>query len=108
MRVPVRLRDEGLGLSDTANLFVPFFTTKPAGQGTGLGLSLSYGLIQAHGGTLAYEEGPDGGAEFTIDLPAGEMPASGATAPLGARKRRILIVDDDPTAPDPRRALHGR
>ncbi|HEU4828027.1 MAG TPA: ATP-binding protein [Gemmatimonadales bacterium] len=99
-RVILGVRDTGDGVPPelVANLFTPFFTTKPAGQGTGLGLSLSYGLIQAHGGTLAYEEGPDGGAEFTIDLPAAEMPPAGALAPKGERKRRILIVDDDPTA----------
>ena len=99
-RIILAVRDTGEGVPPelVANLFTPFFTTKPAGQGTGLGLSLSYGLIQAHGGTLAYEEGPDGGAEFTIELPAGELPTSGATAQPAERKRRILIVDDDPTA----------
>jgi CheY-like chemotaxis protein len=94
------VRDTGDGVppEHVANLFTPFFTTKPAGQGTGLGLSLSYGLIQAHGGTLAYEEGPDGGAEFTIELPAAELPSGALAGAAVERKRRILIVDDDPTA----------
>ncbi|HEX6643929.1 MAG TPA: ATP-binding protein [Gemmatimonadales bacterium] len=98
-RIILAVRDTGDGVPPELepNLFTPFFTTKPAGQGTGLGLSLSYGLIQAHGGTLAYEDGPDGGAEFTIELPAAALPAAGEPAPP-ARKRRILIVDDDPTA----------
>ena len=99
-RVILAVRDTGDGVpaEHVANLFTPFFTTKPAGQGTGLGLSLSYGLIQAHAGTLAYEEGPEGGAEFTIELPAADLPAGRVTPQPPERKRRILIVDDDATA----------
>lgn len=99
-RIVLGVHDTGDGVppEHVANLFTPFFTTKPAGQGTGLGLSLSYGLIQAHRGTLTYEEGPDGGAEFTIELPAGELPAGAVAGSTAERKRRILIVDDDPTA----------
>ena len=47
----------------------PFFTTKAPGEGTGLGLSLSYGLVKAHGGVLTYEPPPEGGAEFRVTLP---------------------------------------
>ncbi|MGE5927096.1 MAG: ATP-binding protein [Gemmatimonadota bacterium] len=99
-RVVLGVHDTGPGVPPelVANLFTPFFTTKPAGQGTGLGLSLSYGLVQSHGGTLAYEDGPEGGAEFTIELPAAELPKGGAPAAVTERKWRILIVDDDPTA----------
>ena len=99
-RVILAVRDTGDGVpaEHVANLFTPFFTTKPDGQGTGLGLSLSYGLIQAHAGTLAYEEGPEGGAEFTIELPAADLPAGRVTPQPPERKRRILIVDDDATA----------
>ena len=46
-----------------------FFTTKPTGQGTGLGLSLSYNIIKAHGGALKVETREGGGAEFIIQLP---------------------------------------
>jgi two-component system nitrogen regulation sensor histidine kinase NtrY len=49
----LRIQDEGPGLADTANLFVPFFTTKP--EGTGIGLPLSRQIAEAHGGTLALE-----------------------------------------------------
>ena len=62
--------DSGPGLTPEAQgkLFEPFFTTKPAG--TGLGLAVSLGIVQAHGGTLEAESPPGGGARFTVRLPA--------------------------------------
>jgi signal transduction histidine kinase len=54
----------------TANkIFQPFFTTKPTGQGTGLGLSLSYDIVKAHGGELAVETKEGEGSEFVIQIP---------------------------------------
>ena len=50
-------------------IFQPFFTTKPTGQGTGLGLSLSYDIVKAHGGELKVQTREGGGAEFIIQLP---------------------------------------
>ena len=50
-------------------IFQPFFTTKPTGQGTGLGLSLSYDIIKAHGGEIKVENKEGEGAEFIISLP---------------------------------------
>ena len=50
-------------------VFEPFFTTKPPGQGTGLGLSVSYGIIQAHDGAISVESAPESGSTFTILLP---------------------------------------
>jgi signal transduction histidine kinase len=58
--VPVELRHR---------IFEPFFTTKDIGDGTGLGLSVAYGIVQEHGGRLAVEEGSGGGARFVIRLP---------------------------------------
>jgi signal transduction histidine kinase len=66
----VAVADTGPGLSEAIRdrLFEPFFTTKPAG--TGLGLAVSQGIVQAHGGTLDVESPPGGGARFTVRLPA--------------------------------------
>lgn len=67
-RIELFVRDEGLGLAGTANLFVPFFTTKP--QGTGIGLVLSRQIAEAHGGLLSLENRPDGrGCVAVLALP---------------------------------------
>jgi signal transduction histidine kinase len=52
-------------------IFQPFFTTKPAGQGTGLGLSLAYDIVKAHGGEIKVETKEGEGSEFIIQLPQG-------------------------------------
>ncbi len=52
-------------------IFLPFFTTKPAGQGTGLGLSMSYDIIKAHRGELKVKTKEGEGAEFLIEIPMG-------------------------------------
>ncbi|MBL0268991.1 MAG: hypothetical protein IPP99_10085 [Chitinophagaceae bacterium] len=66
------IRDNGTGIpaSVVEKIFQPFFTTKPTGQGTGLGLSLSYDIIsKGHGGTLQVETTEGSGTCFTITLP---------------------------------------
>ncbi len=70
--VVVEVEDTGAGVApeDEAKLFQPFFTTKPVGEGTGLGLSVSYGIIESMGGRLSYRRSAGGGAIFHFELPA--------------------------------------
>jgi two-component system, NtrC family, sensor kinase len=69
--VEIRVKDNGTGIPQhiQEKIFQPFFTTKPPGQGTGLGLSLSYDVIKAHGGEFRLESEEGSHAEFIIDLP---------------------------------------
>ena len=69
--VGLQVYDEGSGIApeDRARLFDPFFTTKEVGEGTGLGLSVTYGLVQEHGGRIEVESEPGQGSRFTIWLP---------------------------------------
>ena len=70
--VEVRVRDNGSGIPADVlpKIFNPFFTTKPAGAGTGLGLSLSHDIVvRGHGGTLRAESQPGGPTEFIVTLP---------------------------------------
>lgn len=72
-QVVVTVQDNGVGMTDAvkAKIFQPFFTTKPTGEGTGLGLSLSYDIItKGHGGNMAVTSQPGQGAEFVISLPS--------------------------------------
>jgi signal transduction histidine kinase/ligand-binding sensor domain-containing protein len=67
----IRVKDNGDGIPDAIvnKIFQPFFTTKPTGQGTGLGLSLSYDIVKSHGGELKVKTREGEGSEFTIILP---------------------------------------
>jgi signal transduction histidine kinase len=69
--VSISVKDNGTGIPQKVvdKIFQPFFTTKPTGQGTGLGLSLSYDIIKAHGGELKAETKENEGAEFIVELP---------------------------------------
>ena len=69
--VIISVKDNGVGVEDKMKdkIFQPFFTTKPPGSGTGLGLSLSYEIIKAHGGNIKVDSREGEGAEFTITLP---------------------------------------
>jgi signal transduction histidine kinase/CheY-like chemotaxis protein len=119
-RVWLRVADNGPGVPDSLKprLFEPFFTTKASGLGTGLGLSVSRGIVREHGGDLVLEQprdttGPAPGAAFRLSLPiSGERAAdegdsqpaalpnaasvAGATADDGAAAPRVLVVDDEP------------
>jgi signal transduction histidine kinase len=69
--VRVSVRDTGPGISEEnrSRLFLPFFTTKPVGKGTGLGLHVAYKIVRAHGGRIDVDGGPGKGAEFIVHLP---------------------------------------
>jgi len=68
----IKVKDNGNGISQKIldKIFQPFFTTKPTGQGTGLGLSLSYDIIKAHGGEIKVETKEGEGSQFIVQLPA--------------------------------------
>ena len=70
-KIEIKVVDNGNGIPQKVldKIFQPFFTTKPAGQGTGLGLSLSYDIVKAHGGEIKVETMEGEFAEFVIVLP---------------------------------------
>jgi signal transduction histidine kinase len=69
--IHIAVKDNGTGIpkKDFSRIFDPFFTTKPVGEGTGLGLSVGYGIIRRHGGDIRVRNRKDKGAAFTITLP---------------------------------------
>jgi two-component system NtrC family sensor kinase len=106
-RVILEMRDTGPGIPEAArqHVFEPFFTTKKEGEGTGLGLSVSYGIVSAHGGTIEIAETSSAGTTFRVSLPASEL----LDAPQESTRRnntalvlrsalsgiRLLFVDDE-------------
>ncbi len=80
--VVISVEDDGPGIPPEVQprIFEPFFTTKPPGQGTGLGLSVAYGLVQAHGGRIELISHPGLGTRFDIVLPASVLDAAEVTA----------------------------
>jgi signal transduction histidine kinase len=80
--VVVEIEDNGPGIPKEAQtkIFSPFFTTKPVGKGTGLGLHTSYNIIKKHGGDMRFSSGP-GKTTFTITLPVNQSPAKSSLIP---------------------------
>jgi len=72
--VKMEVGDTGHGIleEDLPKIFHPFFSTKEAGKGTGLGLTVVHNIVQEHGGTIAVESEPGKGTTFTITLPASQ------------------------------------
>ena len=87
--VLIRVKDNGTGIQEQhlSRIFDPFFTTKPVGQGTGLGLSVGYGIIRRHGGKITAKNRPSQGAVFTVRLPL-EIDREGAQAKNQGKPRK--------------------
>jgi signal transduction histidine kinase/CheY-like chemotaxis protein len=101
--VALTVSDDGCGMSKETvkRAFDPFFTTKPPGQGTGLGLSMVYGIVKNHGGTVQIQSEPEDGTTVRIYLPAHmpdeeTRPTSPSEFPaVGAAVDHVLLVDDE-------------
>ena len=103
-RVGITVRDTGCGIAADAlpRIFDPFYTTKPIGVGTGLGLFICHGIISALGGELTVDSQPGRGTTFAVWLPAltdgagaGQLGAAAAPAPPARAGLRVLVIDDD-------------
>ena len=102
--VVLTVRDDGCGIprEQLEEIFVPFYTTKPKGRGTGLGLPSVYGAVKAHGGTVRVDSRVGAGSSFSLWLPA--WPLSQVNRPVAAGEvrtpelgsQRVLVVDDEP------------
>ena len=99
-RLQLRFADTGTGMPEDVRqkIFDPFFTTKGA-QGTGLGLSVSYSIIERHEGLISVASEVGGGTIFTIDLPAATVksePTEAPAADVAVPSLSILVIDDEP------------
>ena len=93
----LRLHDDGLGMTPEvlAHAFEPFFTTRPAGQGSGLGLATVYGLARQFGGSVSAESMPGVGTTMTVRLPLVEAHGATAQRRSTAASQLVLLVDDE-------------
>ena len=99
------VKDNGSGMTSEVrdHIFDPFFTTRPTGQGSGLGLSISYGIIRQHGGSIGVESKPGGGTTIKIRIPLApsepvpHTPADSRTATPRTNNnvKRALVIDDE-------------
>jgi PAS domain S-box-containing protein len=108
----LRVSDDGSGMDEATRLriFEPFYTTKPVGQGTGLGLAVVHGIVKSHGGAITVDSAPGRGSSFDMFFPLAR-PAAAEPAPLSpaaapprghgsgqgqGQGQHVLYVDDDP------------
>ena len=106
--IKICFKDNGLGIKPELmnRIFDPFFTTREVGQGTGLGLSLCYGIVAEHKGKIYAESKPGKGATFVVELPVvteAEQPKPAEPVveqPEKVAKARILVVDDEQVVRD--------
>jgi CheY-like chemotaxis protein len=101
-RVVIEVSDSGPGIpaQDRERVFEPFVTTKPIGEGTGLGLFVCRNIVRGYGGEVSVQDRPGGGALFRVVLPVAvaSLPASAPANPEPANEHEaahILIIDDD-------------
>ncbi|MFA5910061.1 MAG: ATP-binding protein [Vicinamibacterales bacterium] len=101
-RILVEVADNGSGLreEDVSRVFDPFFTTREVGQGTGLGLSVCYGIIREHGGQITARNADVGGAVFTVELPVMAESLASATAAAS-----LPVMAPRPVIPTPSYAM---
>jgi signal transduction histidine kinase/CheY-like chemotaxis protein len=97
----VQVADTGAGIVPEvlANMFEPFYTTRPAGRGSGLGLAIVRAVVAAHGGAIDMRTRLDAGTTFSVFLPviaAAPLPAAPAATAVAGGGRTVLVVDDDP------------
>jgi PAS domain S-box-containing protein len=90
----------GMGEETLERIFLPFYTQKPIGQGTGLGLYIVYGIVQSHGGWIWVNSLPGRGTTVTVGLPAAKEPPERprmepVVKPVSGDGRRVLVVDDE-------------
>jgi signal transduction histidine kinase len=91
--VLLEFSDDGSGMQEVDRVFDPFYTTRPVGQGTGLGLSVCYGIIQEHNGKITCQNRPEGGAIFRIELPAVVDPAQASDSVSRSYKSLELVPE---------------
>ncbi|MBU0755329.1 MAG: PAS domain S-box protein [Planctomycetes bacterium] len=100
LRLTVRDTGHGIEPRHLARIFEPYFTTKPPGEGTGMGLAMVHGIVHDHGGTITVESTKGKGTAFHVYLPVtegDEAKIPEIPKPIPAGSGRILFVDDEPS-----------
>ncbi|HEY3808281.1 MAG TPA: ATP-binding protein [Kofleriaceae bacterium] len=95
--VMLAVRDTGTGMPEDvrAKIFEPFYTTKPPGKGTGMGLAVVHGIVQQAGGRITVETELGAGTTFALFLPSIDAPAAGGSKRAATGSETVLVVDDD-------------